>query len=79
MNGVINLTLKDAKTDSSCEVLEVKVNPEIERRLEALGITEGTKIKKLNSKRNGAVVIKVRGTRLALGSVIAFGIKVREV
>ena len=51
---------------------------EIMRRLEALGITEGTKIRILNRKRNGACIIQVRGTRWAVGRQIARGIWIRE-
>lgn len=50
----------------------------IQRRLEALGILEGTKVVVLNRKRNGSTIIKVRGTRWALGNEIAEGIEVEE-
>lgn len=48
----------------------------ITRRLEALGLNEFTKIQILNKKRGGAFIIKVRGTRLAVGRDIACGIRV---
>lgn len=47
------------------------------RRLEALGLTQGTKIELMNQKRHGAVIFKVRGTRLAVGKEIAASIKVK--
>jgi len=50
-----------------------------ERRLEALGLIKGTKICVLNKKKHGAIVIKVRGTRFALGQNIARGIQIEEV
>lgn len=50
----------------------------ITRRLEALGVNEQTKIVLMNKKRSGTVIIKVRGTRLALGRRIAEGIEIKE-
>ena len=40
---------------------------ELERRLEALGLIEGSTISILRKKRRGAMIIKVRGTRFAVG------------
>lgn len=51
----------------------------IMRRLEALGLTKGTNIKILNSNSEGAVILMVRGSRLALGSKIAEAIQMKEV
>ncbi len=48
------------------------------RRLEALGVNEKTRISVLNKKGSGSVIIKVRGTRLALGRKIAEQIEVEE-
>ena len=48
------------------------------RRLEALGLTIGTKITILNNKKSGTVIFMVRGTRLAIGAKIADSILIRE-
>ena len=48
------------------------------RRLEALGMTEGTSVDVLNRKKKGALIIKVRGTRFAIGKSIAAHITIRE-
>ena len=48
------------------------------RRLEALGLTIGTKITILNNKKSGTVIFMVRGTRLAIGANIADSILIRE-
>lgn len=48
------------------------------RRLEALGMNEGTKVRILTKKRSGAMVIKLRGSRLALGRQITSSIEVSE-
>ena len=45
------------------------------KRLEALGMTSGTKISVLNKKKS-AMVIFVRGTRFALGRAIAQNIEI---
>ena len=41
-----------------------------------MGINSGTKLRLMNRKRNGTVIIKVRGTRWAIGRDIAGGILV---
>ena len=51
----------------------------VARRLEALGVNERTPVTVLNKKGSGSLIIKVRGTRLALGRQIAEGITVEEV
>ncbi len=62
----------------SYKVVSVATPYELERRLEALGLTEGTRLDILGKKRNGASVIKVRGTRFAIGAEIAAGITIEE-
>ena len=59
-------------------VAGVQVDEGITRRLEALGVNEGTPVNILNKKGSGSVIIKVRGTRLALGKRLSEGITVRE-
>mgnify|MGYP003295657215 FL=1 len=48
----------------------------VERRLEAIGLTNGTNITILNKKKKGAMIVKVRGTRFAVGRHIAQGIEI---
>ena len=55
-----------------------QVDEKITRRLEALGVNEGTPVDVLNKKGAGSVIIKVRGTRLALGKRLSSGITVEE-
>lgn len=62
-----------------CYVVDsVRVEERIARRLEALGVNEGTSVNILNKKGSGSVIIKVRGTRLALGNHLSQGITVRK-
>lgn len=56
----------------------VMVEEKITRRLEALGVNEQTPVILMNKKGSGTVIIKVRGTRLALGRRIAEGIEIKE-
>lgn len=50
----------------------------IDRRLEALGMTAGTSVEVLHKKKYGAMVIKVRGTRFAVGQHILENVQVEE-
>lgn len=58
------------------KVRSLQVDEKIMRRLEALGIFAGTKVLVLNKRKNGAVIIKARGARWAIGREIAEGIEV---
>ena len=60
-------------------VTSVMLEDKITRRLEALGVNEHTQVLVLNKKRSGTTMIKVRGTRLALGGKISDGIEIAEV
>ena len=73
-----NMKLNECAKGSTCYVENVLVAEAIGRRLEAWGLTEETPVTILNKKRSGSVIIKVRGTRLALGRQIASGIEVKE-
>ena len=72
------MTLFEAKKDASYIVKGVFVEEAVTRRLQALGLNDGTVITVLNRKKKGALIIKVRGTRLALGKHIASSIEVDE-
>ena len=70
------MTLYEGEKGSSYEVCGVYVEESITRRLQALGLNDGTRVKILNRKKKGALIIQVRGTRLALGRYISSGIEV---
>ena len=72
------MNLQEIAIGNGCRVTDILVEDKIRRRLEALGILEGTRVEVLNRKRNGAMIIKVRGARWALGDSIAKGIEVEE-
>ncbi len=73
------MRLLDGDIGKTYVVADVQVEERITRRLEALGINEQTAVTVLNKKGSGSVIIKVRGTRLALGKKIAEGRTIQEV
>lgn len=72
------MTLYDAQKGLSYCVEGLSVEPAITRRLQALGLNDGTVIKILNRKKQGALIVQVRGTRLALGKHISSHIEISE-
>ncbi len=61
------MVLSDGKIGSSYQVEDIRLPLNMEKRLEALGMTRGTPVTVLNSKSHGVLIVKVRGTRFALG------------
>lgn len=72
------MKLFEGKIGETYTVRSVSVDDTITRRLEALGVNEMTPVTILNKKGSGSVIIKVRGTRLALGRRISEGIEIKE-
>ncbi len=72
------MTLYEAQKGGSYCVEGLCVEPAITRRLQALGLNDGTIVNVLNRKKHGALIVQVRGTRLALGKHISSNIQVSE-
>ncbi len=72
------MLLKDIDTGKSCIVEKIDLPFQMERRLEALGMTKESVISVLNRKGKGIMIIKLRGTRFALGYHMTKNITVRE-
>jgi len=72
------MTLKQGKNNTTYQVLSIGTELALERRLEALGLTEGTWITILNNNKKGSLTARFRGTRFALGKRIADHIEVKE-
>lgn len=72
------MILKDAQIGRTYTVETVRLPFQLERRLEALGMTRRTSISVLNRKGKGILIIKLRGTRFALGYNITKNITVEE-
>lgn len=73
------MTLKQGKNNQTYQVISIDIELKLERRLEALGLTQGTQITILNNDKKGSLTAKFRGTRFALGKRIADHIEVKEV
>jgi len=59
-------------------VCEVRLPCAIEKRMEAIGVIQGTKLTLLK-KKPSALVVSIRGARFAMGKSIAENIQVNEV
>ena len=71
------MTLYEAEKNRSYCISGLYVEPSLTRRLQALGLNDGTTIRVLNRKKKGALIIQVRGTRLALGRHISSNIEIK--
>ena len=72
------MTLSQAKKGSSYTVAGINLDLKVKRRLQMLGMTHGTEISILNKKPSGPMIIKVRGTRFALGKSFCDGILLED-
>ncbi len=73
------MLLKDVNTGQSCIIENINLPFQMEQRLQALGMTKDTTISVLNRKGKGIMIIKLRGTRLALGYNMTKNIAVKKV
>ena len=60
-------------------VKSIELELAVKRRLEILGMTHSARVLVLNSKKSGTKIIKVRGTRFALGAEFSKGIGIEPV
>ena len=72
------MQLKDAQIGKNYIIREMALPFKLERRLEALGMTKETLVSVINRKGKGILIIKLRGTRFALGYNITKNIDVKE-
>ena len=68
------MTLSDGKAGDIYCVKSIELPVKVKRRLEMLGMTWNSAVSVLNAKKSGAMIIKVRGTRFAIGRKLAEGI-----
>ncbi len=73
------MVLKQGIDGRTYRVLSIHIEFQLERRLEALGLTRDTRITVLNNRKRGSLIVKFRGTRFALGKRIANHIEIAEV
>ena len=72
------MTLRQGTIGNKYQVKEIQLEDKVKRRLQMLGMTKGTGVQVLNNKKSGSIIMKVRGTRFAIGKRIAEGILVEE-
>ncbi len=73
------MLLKDVNSGQNCIIENINLPFQMEQRLQALGMTKDTTISVLNRKGKGIMIIKLRGTRLALGYNMTKNIAVKKV
>ena len=72
------MLLSDAVMGESYIVEKIRLPFETERRLEALGMTDRTRISVLGRKGRGILIVKLRGSRFALGAAITHNVEVER-
>lgn len=72
------MTLIEGRINQVYCIDKLLIDGNTSRRLQSLGLINGTDIKVVNKKRNGAIIFKARGTRLAVGKDIASKIVITE-
>ncbi|MCI9040476.1 FeoA family protein [Dubosiella newyorkensis] len=70
------MTLKEIPKGKSVVVRQINTNEQTRRRLRTLGMLSGTPIEVVQRKQNGTLVIRLRGTRFALGKELSEQIEV---
>ncbi len=72
------MELRQGEIQGTYVIDTISLPLQTEKRLEALGMTRGTPVEILNRKSGGTMIVKVRGTRFALGRGITKNIRVTE-
>ncbi|MGI6545420.1 MAG: FeoA family protein [Fastidiosipilaceae bacterium] len=72
------MTLREAKNKERYIVEKSLLKQPAKRRLEAMGLIEGTMVFKINEALDGSIIFMIRGSRLAIGSELAEMIEVRN-
>ena len=61
------MRLKEGKNGRTYTVEEIHIELNLERRLEALGLTQGSQITILNNDKKGALTVRFRGDQICSG------------
>ena len=72
------MRLVDGRINQVYCIDKLLIDGNTSRRLQSLGLIHGTGIKVINKKKNGAIIFKARGSRLAVGKDIASKIVLTE-
>ena len=73
------MVLSDGKIGGTYRVEGITLEETIRRRFEILGMTLHSTVVIMNKKHAGTMIIKIRGTRFAIGKGFATQIAVKEV
>lgn len=65
------MTVSDSEIGKIYTVQEIRLDDKTKQRLEVIGMTGENHIEIINRARSGAVIVRVRGSRFALGKKIA--------
>lgn len=68
------MTLRQGKIGSSYKIKDIKLTDSAKKRFEILGMTKGSDVIIVNQKPSGPLIVKIRGTRFAIGKEFADGI-----
>ena len=68
------IALMQGELGKRYRVMDIRLDTAVKRRFEILGMTKGASVSILNKKRSGSMIIKIRGTRFAIGKKFAEGI-----
>lgn len=74
----LSMRLCEGVPGKTYTVRAIQLAMQMERRLEALGLTPGGTIEVLNKKPHGAMIVKFRGSRFALGRSMTEKILIEE-
>ena len=72
------MKLSQSERGTAYKIQGIELDTKVKRRLQMLGMTHGTEILVLNKKPSGPMIIKVRGTRFAIGRKFCDGIILEE-
>ena len=70
------MRLIEGQKGKTYSVKSINTEESLERRLRMLGMTDGAAVSVLGKKRGGNMIVKIRGSRFALGSAVANSIEV---
>lgn len=73
------MTLSEGSVGQQYAIQSASLPLQVEKRMEALGMTHGTTVKIMHKKGKGTLVVMLRGTRFAIGRGITSNIQVKEV
>lgn len=62
--------LSEGRTGKQYKVESIRLPVQMEKRLEALGMTRGTEVDVLNSKSRGVLIVKVREAALPSDEIL---------